>query len=77
MYYVGIDLGGTNIVAGVVDDEFNIVAKADCKTAVPRPENEICDSMVAVTMAALAKAKISLEEGLQKTILYFKETLLK
>jgi glucokinase len=62
MYYVGIDLGGTNIVAGVVDDKFNIIAKADAKTAVPRPESEICDSMASVTMAALAKAEISLEE---------------
>ena len=33
MYYVGIDLGGTNIVAGVVDENFKILAKADCKTA--------------------------------------------
>ena len=27
-YYVGIDLGGTNIVAGVVDGDYNIIAKA-------------------------------------------------
>ena len=38
MYRLGIDLGGTNIVAGVVDEEYNIVAKASCKTDVPRPE---------------------------------------
>ena len=34
-YRVGIDLGGTNIVAGVVDDEYHIIAKANCKTNVP------------------------------------------
>ena len=28
-YYVGIDLGGTNIVAGVVDEEYNIVTNSD------------------------------------------------
>ena len=26
-YYVGIDLGGTNIVAGVVDENYNIIFK--------------------------------------------------
>ena len=62
MYYVGIDLGGTNIVAGVVDENYKIIAKADCKTAVPRPESEICDSMASVTMQALAKAEVSLED---------------
>ena len=28
MYKLGIDLGGTNIVAGVVDDNYKIVATA-------------------------------------------------
>ena len=31
-YYIGIDLGGTNIKAGVVNEEFEIIAKATCKT---------------------------------------------
>jgi glucokinase len=44
-YYVGIDLGGTNIVAGVVDEEYNIIAKASTKTNCPRPEKEIADDM--------------------------------
>ncbi len=62
MYRLGIDLGGTNIVAGVVDDEYKIIAKATCKTAVPRPESEICDSMAEVAMKAIDKAKIKLED---------------
>lgn len=55
MYYLGIDLGGTNIVAGVVDEKYKIVAKADCKTAVPRPESEICDSMALMAQRALKR----------------------
>ena len=62
MYRVGIDLGGTNIVAGVVDDEYNIIAKAECKTAVPRPESEICDSMAAIVKEALKKAKVKMDD---------------
>ncbi len=30
-YYIGIDLGGTNIVAGVVDEQFQLIAKASEK----------------------------------------------
>ena len=28
-YYMGIDLGGTNIKAGVVDDAFRIIGRAN------------------------------------------------
>lgn len=62
MYRVGIDLGGTNIVAGVVDDEYNIIAKANCKTNVPRPEADVCDSMAAVVKEALKKAKLKMDD---------------
>ena len=62
MYRLGIDLGGTNIVAGVVDEEYKIVARATCKTAVPRPESEICDSMADVALKAVAKAKITMDD---------------
>ena len=55
-YRVGIDLGGTNIVAGVVDKDFNIIARAECKTAIPRPESDVCDSMADIVKKAVKKA---------------------
>lgn len=45
-YYLGIDLGGTNIVAGVVDQNYQIICKEKVKTACPRPAQEIVDDMV-------------------------------
>ena len=45
MYKLGIDLGGTNIVAGVVDDNYKIVATAQVKTNCPRPAEEIVSDM--------------------------------
>ena len=33
-YYVGIDLGGTFIKAGVVDENYNIIAKASIPSEV-------------------------------------------
>ena len=62
MYRLGIDLGGTNIVAGVVDEEYKIIAKASCKTNVPRPESDICDSMAEVAVKACEKAGISIDD---------------
>ena len=32
MYYIGIDLGGTNIAAGIVDENYNIIKKASTPT---------------------------------------------
>ena len=62
MYYLGIDLGGTNIVAGVVDDDGKIVVKASCKTSVPRTMDAICDDMAAVAMSALENAGLTIAD---------------
>ncbi len=59
-YYVGIDLGGTNIVAGVVDEEYNIVAKASTKTNCPRPEKEIADDMAKMALQAVKNANLTI-----------------
>ena len=61
-YTVGIDLGGTNIVAGVVDKDYNIIARAECKTSIPRPESEVCDSMAAIVKEAVKKAKLKMDD---------------
>lgn len=58
-YYVGIDLGGTNIVAGVVDEAYNIIAKASRKTNCPRPAEEIADDMAGVALDAIAEANLT------------------
>lgn len=62
MYYLGIDLGGTNIVAGVVNKDYKIIAKAECKTAVPRPQQSVCESMAEMAKKAVAKAKLTMED---------------
>ena len=62
MYRVGIDLGGTNIVAGVVNGRHEIVAFAKCKTACPRPSEEIVADMARMTREAVKKAGITMDE---------------
>jgi len=62
MYRLGIDLGGTNIVAGVVNEKYEIVATAKCKTNCPRPAKEIIDDMAACALEAVKKAGLTLKD---------------
>ena len=41
MYYLGIDLGGTNVASGVVDQNGEIVAKASVPTGADGTVDEI------------------------------------
>ena len=41
-YRIGVDLGGTNIAVGIVDEEFSIVKKASVKTDVAGGAEKIC-----------------------------------
>ncbi|WP_462283318.1 ROK family protein [Ruminococcus champanellensis] len=61
-YYIGIDLGGTNIVAGVVDEQYNILAKASTKTNCPRPDREIARDMAKMAIQAVENAKLTLDQ---------------
>ncbi len=62
MYTIGIDLGGTNIVAGVVDENYAIVGTAKCKTNLPRPAAAILDDMARVAKEAVEKAGLTLSD---------------
>ncbi len=62
MYKLGIDLGGTNIVAGVVDENYKIIATAKRKTDCPRPAEEIADDMAVVALEAVANAGLKVTD---------------
>jgi glucokinase len=62
MYRIGIDLGGTNIVAGVVDENYKIIAKAKRKTRLPRPADDIIRDMAEIAREAVESAGISMDE---------------
>lgn len=61
MYYLGIDLGGTNIAVGVVDENNAIIARATSKTKVDSPE-QVADAMAETARAALANAGLTLDD---------------
>ncbi len=62
MYNIGIDLGGTNIKVGVVDENYNIIGRSNIKTNLPRPAEEIVDSIVEGVKLACEAAKISVSD---------------
>ena len=59
MYRIGIDLGGTNIAVGVVDDRPRIVAEASLPTGAHRPAEQVVADMCRAVELALDKAGLT------------------
>ena len=62
MYRIGVDLGGTNIVVGVINEENKIIAKASRKTKCPRPAEGIFDEMAYAIKEAMDQAHITVKD---------------
>ena len=62
MYRIGIDLGGTNIAAGIVNEEFKIIAKDSVPTGANRPEEEIVNDMAMLCKKLCADNGIALSD---------------
>ena len=62
MYKIGIDLGGTNIAVGVVNDNNEIIGRGKRKTNAPRPAEELFKDMADAALDAVADAGISLDD---------------
>ena len=62
MYRIGVDLGGTNIAVGVINEKFEIIARAGTKTNIPRPAEEIFADIVKCAKEAVSNAGIEMSE---------------
>lgn len=62
MLRLGIDLGGTNIAAGVVDENYKIIGTGKLKTNAPRPAEEIADDMCKAALLAVEDAGLTLDD---------------
>ena len=62
MYYLGVDLGGTNIAVGLVDENFKIVLKDKVPTGASRPVSDIMDDMAALCKSIVERAGVSFDE---------------
>ena len=59
MYYIGIDLGGTNIAAGLVDSEYHILRKASTPTGADREACEIVADMAKICYELLKELNLT------------------
>lgn len=59
-YYLGLDVGGTCMVAGIVDENYRIIAKESLATRPGRPIDEITADMAEVSRNAVRQAGLPL-----------------
>lgn len=62
MYRIGVDLGGTNIAVGVVDENYKIIGRGKMKTNAPRPAEEIFDDINTAINMAVADAGLTMDD---------------
>ncbi len=58
MYYLGIDLGGTNIAAGVVNEQYQIIGRSKIKHTSPAVKKK-CATNLPLLHILLWKKQIS------------------
>ena len=57
-YTIGIDLGGTTMTAGLVDETYHIVAKLTWATRLPRPADDLERALADLCRAVAKEGKI-------------------
>lgn len=62
MYYLGIDLGGTNIAIGIVDENYTLLHKDSTPTFRDRAYQEIIKDMAELSLKVVKDAGVTLEQ---------------
>ncbi len=62
MYYIGIDLGGTNIAVGIVDSEYKMVVKGSVPTKAQRAPELIIKDMASLCAKLVADAGLTFDD---------------
>lgn len=62
MYYIGVDLGGTNIAAGIVDEKGNLLRKASVPTGAEREADEVIKDMAGLCRKLIDEQGITVDD---------------
>ena len=62
MVYIGIDLGGTNIAVGIVDEKGNILAQTSTPTLPERPYQDLVKDMAGCILSVMGKAGVTSDD---------------
>ena len=60
-YTIGIDVGGTTMTAGLVDEAYNIVGKITRPTRLPRPAQDLERALADLCRAVAKTARLILQ----------------
>lgn len=63
-YYIGVDLGGTNIAAGIVDERYNLIYKKSIPTVVTNNPESIAEDIVSLVKEVSLEASIDFSDVL-------------
>lgn len=61
-YTIGVDLGGTTITAGIVDEDCHIIAKSTCATELPQPQEVIEKKIADLCKRVLEENQLSFDD---------------
>lgn len=61
-YTIGIDLGGTTMTAGLVNENYEIVGKITWATRLPRPAADLEKALADLCRAVVRESKVSFDE---------------
>ncbi|MBQ8783865.1 MAG: ROK family protein [Clostridia bacterium] len=61
-YTLGVDIGGTNVAVGIIDENYDVIIKDSFKTNAPRSAQEICDDIISTYQSLSERAGIPVEE---------------
>ncbi len=56
---IGVDVGGTNLVAGLVNDKFELIDKVDTPTLAARPDTELVEDIIMLCKKLMQKHELT------------------
>ena len=62
MYYIGLDIGGTNLKAGVVDESGKIIGESSIPTGADRPQDIVFQDIMRLVNDVIAVSKLSVKD---------------
>ena len=61
-YFIGVDIGGTNLKAGVVDDKGQIISEASVPTGADRPQDVVLGDILGAVRTSIDGAGLSVKD---------------
>lgn len=62
MYYIGVDLGGTNIAVGIADENYNLIVKGKTPTLATRGADAIVEDMANLAASLVKDAGLTFDD---------------